>query len=226
MEKWRPKLALDTEHLLAGISDNSNRNPYTKSKLMKNVLLQVNTCRKISARRKQSKRQQSNVRRLPNEQMLTLKITKKLWDVYTLTSKFLTGSLCRTVATNFHEICTEWINMMFHWKCTIILPGGGVLSPKSYVDVPAGHRKSNYLYSNFLPNFPPISIPFLKEKHPILIKLGAFYNNLPKIHPIYVIWAPSSLMKPPIAIPNFAKKCPKRQAHVRIPCQCENPPPG
>ena len=42
---------------------------------MKNVLLQVNTCRKISARRKQSKCQQSDVRRLPNEQMLMLKIT-------------------------------------------------------------------------------------------------------------------------------------------------------
>ena len=104
-------------------------------------------------------------------------------------------------------------------------PGGGVLSPKLYVDVPAGPRKSDYLYTNFLPNFPPINIPFLKEKHPIWIKLGAFYNNFPKIHPIYVIWAPSSLMKPPpIAIPNFAKKCPKRQAHIRIPCQCENPP--
>ena len=86
-------------------------------------------------------------------------------------------------------------------------------------------EKSDYLYINFLKNFPPISIPFSKEKHPIWIKLGAFYNNLPKIHPIYVIWAPSSLMKtPPIAIPNFAKKCPKRQAHIRIPCQCENPP--
>ena len=104
---------------------------------------------------------------------------------------------------------------------------GGVLSPKSYVDVPAGPQKSDYLYTNFLPNFPPISIPFSNEKHQILIELGAFYNNLPKIHPIYVIWAPSSLMKPPppIAIPIFAKKCPKSQAHIRIPCQCENPPP-
>ena len=58
--------------------------------------------------------------------------------------------------------------------------GGGVLSTKLYVDVPAGPRKSEYLYTNFLPNFPPISIPFSKEKHPIWIKLGAFYNNLPK----------------------------------------------
>ena len=103
--------------------------------------------------------------------------------------------------------------------------GGGVLSSKSYVDVPAGPRKSDYLYTNFLPNFPGINIPFSKEKHPILTKLGAFYTIWPKIHPIYVIWAPSSLMKtPPIAIPNFAKKRPKRQAHIRIPCQCENPP--
>ena len=29
----------------------------------------------------------------------------------------------------------------------------------------------------------------------------------------------------PIAIPNFAKKRPKRQVHIRIPCQCENPHP-
>ena len=65
--------------------------------------------------------------------------------------------------------------------------------------------------------------PVLKEKHPILIKLGAFYNDLSKIQSIYVIWAPSSLMKNPIAIPNFAKRRPKRQAHIRIPCQCENP---
>ena len=88
--------------------------------------------------------------------------------------------------------------------------GGGVLSPKSYVDVPAGPRKSDYLYTNFLPNFPPISIPFSKEKHPIWIKLGAFYNNLPKIHPIYVIWAPSSLMKPPDRYTKFREKVPQK----------------
>ena len=107
-----------------------------------------------------------------------------------------------------------------------IRPGGGLLSPKSYMDVqPAGPGKSDYLYTNFLPNFPPINIPFLKEKHPILTKLDTFYNIWPKIHPIYVIWALSSLMKtPPIAIPNSTKKRPKRQAHIRIPCQCENPP--
>ena len=100
----------------------------------------------------------------------------------------------------------------------------GLLSPKLYVDVPAGPRKSDFFFTNFLPNFPPITIPFLKEKHLILTQLGVFYNNLPKIHPIYAIWAPSSWMKTPRSLPNFAKKRPTRQTHVRIPCQCENPP--
>ena len=46
---------------------------------------------------------------------------------------------------------------------------------------------------------PSVYHSFLKEKHPILTNLGAFYNNSPKIYPIYmyVIWAPLSLMKPP-----------------------------
>ena len=72
-----------------------------------------------------------------------------------------------------------------------------LFSPKSYVDVPAGPWKSNFLYTNFLPNYPSINIHFRKEKYLILTKLGAFYNNLPNIHPIYVIWAPLSLMKIP-----------------------------
>ena len=33
-----------------------------------------------------------------------------------------------------------------------------------------------------------------------------------------------SVEDPPIAIPNFAKRHLKRQAHIRIPCQCEDPP--
>ena len=73
-------------------------------------------------------------------------------------------------------------------------------------------------YTNFLPSFPPISIPFLKEKHPILTKLGAFYNNLLKIHPSYIFVSDEN---PLITIPNFVKK----QAHIRIPCQFETSPP-
>ena len=66
-----------------------------------------------------------------------------------------------------------------------------LLSLKSYVDVPvpAGPRKSDFFYANFLSNFPPIRIPFLKEKHQIVTKLGALYNNLPKNTPNLCIWA-------------------------------------
>ena len=44
-------------------------------------------------------------------------------------------------------------------------------------------------------NDPPVSIPISKEKHPIMLKLAAFYHNLLKIRQIHVIWAPSPLMK-------------------------------
>ena len=92
--------------------------------------------------------------------------------------------------------------------------GGGVLSTKLYVDVPAVPRKSDY--TNFLPNFPPISIPLSKEKHPIWIKLGAFYNKLPKIHPIYVIWAPSSLMKTPRSLYQISRKSAPKGRHIYV----------
>ena len=66
---------------------------------------------------------------------------------------------------------------------------------------------------------------FWRLKCPILTKLGVFYDNLPKLHPIYVIWAHSSRWNPPIAIPNFAKKVPQKAGtYIRLPCQCENPP--
>ena len=45
----------------------------------------------------------------------------------------------------------------------------------SNADVPAGLRKSDFLYTIFLPNYPPISIPFLIGKHPNLPESGAFY---------------------------------------------------
>ena len=116
-----------------------------------------------------------------------------------------------------------------HSPVTALSPftrGGGVLSPKSYVDVPAGPRKSDYLYTNFLPNFPPISILISKEKHPICIKLGAFYNNLPKIHPIYVIWAPSSLMKTPGSLYQISRKSAPKGRHIYVYHVNVRTPPG
>ena len=64
---------------------------------------------------------------------------------------------------------------------------GGVISPKSYVNVPAGHQKSDFLYTVpfFLLNFPPIIITIFDKKHSILPQLDAFYCNLLQIFQIY-----------------------------------------
>ena len=59
--------------------------------------------------------------------------------------------------------------------------GGGVISPKSYVDVPAGPRKSDFFLYQVFAQFPNYQYNiFKKKKYPILNKLGAFNNNLPK----------------------------------------------
>ena len=113
-----------------------------------------------------------------------------------------------------------------NYDVTELPRGGGLLSPKPYVDVPARRWKSDFLYTNFLPNFPPISVPFLKEKHPILNTLGAFYNNLPLIHPIYVIWAPSSLMKPPDRYTKFCEKAPQKAGTYTYTMSMWEPPRG
>ena len=60
------------------------------------------------------------------------------------------------------------------WKMT---KSRGLLSPKSYVDVPADPWQFDFLYTNFSPNY-PLSILFLIEKHQILSKSDAIYNNL------------------------------------------------
>ena len=90
------------------------------------------------------------------------------------------GTLAKPGGTGHRSKLVLWHNESPEW----------VLSPKLYEDVPAGPWKFDFLYTNFSHNYPPISIPFSKEKHPILFKfkLGAFCHNLLKIHPIYVIW--------------------------------------
>ena len=103
-------------------------------------------------------------------------------------------------------------------------PGGGGSFTKIVRGCACRTSKSDYLYTNFLPNFPPISIPFSKEKHPIWIKLGAFYNNLPKIHPIYVIWAPSSLTKTPDRYTKFREKVPQKAGTYRYTTSMWEPP--
>ena len=110
--------------------------------------------------------------------------------------------------------------------------------PKSYMDVPAGPRKSDFFYTNFLLNFSPISIfsipIFCSIFHPSVYHFQKkstqfFLPNwvlstliCPKYTQFIKFWL-LRLWWPPIALPNFAKKLPQRQAHIRIPCQYENP---
>ena len=78
----------------------------------------------------------------------------------------------------------------------------------------------------YLLNF-KISIPISYKKHPISLKLGDFSANLLNIHPIYVNWTPSSVMKTPLAIyQNLQKSTTKdsKSTKSHLQCQCENLP--
>ena len=101
------------------------------------------------------------------------------------------------------------------FACKIPCPPGGLLSPKSYVDVPARPRKPDYLYTIFCLISHP-SVYHFRKKAPNLNKLGAFYNNLPQIHPIYVIWAPSSLMKTPQSLYQISRKSAPKGRHIYV----------
>ena len=69
-----------------------------------------------------------------------------------------------------------------------------------------------------IPIFCLISHPsvyhFWKKAHNFT-KLGFVYNNLPQIHPIYVTWAPSSLMKTPRSLLSSRKSIPKDR-HIYV----------
>ena len=107
----------------------------------------------------------------------------------------------------------------------VLTPGGGYFHQnRTWMCLPDLENLTFSIYQ-FLPNFPPISIPFSKEKHPLLTKLGAFYNNLPKIHPIYVIWAPSSLVNPH-RYTKFREKAPQKAGTYTFTMSMWDPPPG
>ena len=91
----------------------------------------------------------------------------------------------------------------------------GVLQNILYVDVAAGLQNFDFHCTYFCCHLPPISIPISYKKHPILLKLDAFYSNLLKIHPIYVNSAPSSVMKIPDLLTEIHEKCPKGR-HIYI----------
>ena len=109
-------------------------------------------------------------------------------------------------------------------------------------DVPAEPRKFDILYTNFSPNYPPISVLFSIKNYSILPK---FHNNLLKVHPIFEFGkfhekAPQKAGKLGRVFKNPVKFrilspirnncyvlgfCYVLGSNIRISCQCENPSP-
>ena len=137
--------------------------------------------------------------------------------------KFTSQNISNIIISIIFQIVIVTIDMCI---VALVFSGGGVTFTKFVRGCALPDLGRPISIPIFLPNFPPIIIPFLKEKHPILTKLGAFYNNLPKNTPNLCNLGSFVFNKNlPIAIPNFAKKAPQKGRHIRIPCQCENPPP-
>ena len=87
----------------------------------------------------------------------------------------------------------------------------------------SGHTKCNNAKTFFVgllsafPEFPTHQYTIFERKRQILTKSGAFYNNLPKIHPIYVIWALSYLMKKkPNRHTKFREKAAKKGRQIYV----------
>ena len=78
----------------------------------------------------------------------------------------------------------------------------------------------------FFTQFPTHQYTILERKAPNFDQIGCFLQKIAQNTPnLCNLGSFVSDENPPITIPNFVKKHPKRQAHICIPCQCENPPP-
>ena len=98
----------------------------------------------------------------------------------------------------------------------------GLIPPKTYVDVP-DLKKWTFSIVNF--HFHPIThLPVYTRKAPNFPKSRAFYKDCKMAPNLCNLDSLVSDKNPPIKKKKKKKKHPKRQAHIRIPCQCENPP--
>ena len=83
--------------------------------------------------------------------------------------------------------------------------------------MPAGPRKIWQSLYQIFAKFPTHQYTiFWKKSTQLGFKLGAFYNNLPKIHPICVIWAPLSLMKTPRSLYQISRKSDPKGRHIYV----------
>ena len=105
-------------------------------------------------------------------------------------------------------------------------PGEGGSFPKIVRGCACRTSKIWLSLYQFFAKFPTHQYTIFERKAPNLDQIGCFLQQFAQNTPnLCNLGSFVSDENPPIAIPNFAKKYPKRQAHIRIPCQCENPPP-
>ena len=100
-----------------------------------------------------------------------------------------------------------------HWNSSLSLathPGGGGSFTKIVRGCACRTSKIWLSLYQFFAKFPTHQYTIFESK------LGAFYNNLPKIHPIYVIWAPSSLMKTPRSLYQISRKGAPKGRHIYV----------
>ena len=95
------------------------------------------------------------------------------------------------------------------------------------MDVPARPGKSDFLYTNFLPNFPPISIPFSKGSTQFWPNWVLFTIICPKYTQFYTVWVPLSLMKTPRSLYQISWKSAPKGRHIYAPYTMSmwEPPP-
>ena len=102
----------------------------------------------------------------------------------------------------------------------------GALSPKLYVDGPAGPRKFDFLQTNFSHNYPPISTPFSKKKNTqfcsncvLFTIICSKYTQFMSFGLIHLWWKPTDRNA------KFREIAPQKvdTYTYTMSCQCENP---
>ena len=69
---------------------------------------------------------------------------------------------------------------------------------------------------HFFTSFPTLQYTIFEKNTQLWPNWMLFYNNLPKIHPIYLIWAPSSLMETPWSLYQILRKSAPKGRHIYV----------
>ena len=110
-------------------------------------------------------------------------------------------------------------------SCWRVIPPGGV----TFTKIVHGRAcRTSKIWLSLYQFFCQISHPsvyhFQKKSTQFWPNWVFFYSNLLKIQPIYVIWAPSSLMKTPRSLYQISRKSAPKGRHIYM--SIWDPPPG